>query len=68
MGTQRLLPVEGEVFAFLQLRPNETKDSVVRTKRILDRFMPLVDWSRHPKIGPAGNGEHDSLPPVEREM
>jgi hypothetical protein len=65
---QGFLPVEGQVLALLQVRPDKAKYSVVGTEWIFDSVVAFVHRSRHPKIGAAGNGHHDSLSAIQREM
>jgi hypothetical protein len=52
----------------LQVRPDEAKYSVVGTERIVDGARGLTNRPRHPKIGAAGNGHHENLSHVQREM
>jgi len=68
MWTQGFLPIEGQIFALLQVRPDEAKYAVIGTERIFDGVMALILRSRHPEIGAAGNGHYDGLSPAKREV
>ena len=51
MRAQRLLPVESQVVALLEICARQPKRHVVGAKRILDCVVTLVDRPRRPKIG-----------------
>ena len=54
--------------ALPQVRLDEAKYSVVRAEGIFDGVVAFVHRSRHPKVGTVGNGHHENLSPLQREM
>jgi hypothetical protein len=67
VGPQRLLPVESQVLALLEVRTHQSKHYVIGAKRILDSLVALVDRSR-PEIRSAGDAHHQHLVSVQGEM
>src|SRR5262249_32826709 len=68
MRAQRLLSVESQVVALLEICARQPKRHVVGAKRILDCVVTLVDPPRPPKIGSSSERHHQTLVSIQSKM
>jgi len=66
--TQRLLPVESQVLALLEIRARQSQFYVVRAKRVLDRVVTLLFRPWRPEIRSAGDAHHQHIVSMQRKM
>ncbi|MGP0058588.1 MAG: MT-A70 family methyltransferase [Beijerinckiaceae bacterium] len=66
--TQRLLPVESQVLALLEIRARQPQFYVVRAKRVLYCVVTLPFRPWRPEIRSTGDAHHQHVVSMQREM